>query len=156
MKIEVTPIGFVKSTRQIPVDDDWDQESVLIELNNVEFDAEALTGLLDFSHVEVIFYMDQVDPTKIENSARHTLNNTGWPKVGIFAQRGTNRTNQIGTTICRVLAVEGQNLHLEGLDAVNGTPVLDIKPWVHEFGPRGRLFQPGWITELMKGYWKLT
>ena len=156
MKIEVTPIGFVKSTRQIPIDDDWDKESVFIELNNVEFDAEALTGLLDFSHVEVIFYMDQVDPTKIENSARHPRNNTGWPKVGIFAQRGKNRPNQIGTTRCRVLAVEGRNLHLEGLDAVNGTPVLDIKPWVHEFGPRGRLFQPGWITELMKGYWKLT
>ncbi len=91
MKIELTPIGFVKSTRQIPIDDDWDKESVFIELNKVEFDAEALTGLLDFSHVEVIFYMDQVDPTKIENSARHPRNNSEWPKVGIFAQSGNFR-----------------------------------------------------------------
>jgi tRNA (adenine37-N6)-methyltransferase len=49
--------------------------------------------------------------------------------------------------------VEGSALHLEGLDAVEGTPVLDIKPWVAEFAPRGAIFQPAWITELMKSYW---
>ncbi|MGZ3782623.1 MAG: SAM-dependent methyltransferase, partial [Pseudobdellovibrionaceae bacterium] len=111
-------------------------------------------GLLDFSHVEVIFYMDQVDPSKIEKTVRHPRNNAQWPKIGIFAQRGKNRPNQIGTTICRVVKVDGRTLHLEGLDAVDGTPVLDIKPWVTEFAPRGDVFQPKWISELMQGYWK--
>ena len=60
---------------------------------------------------------------------------------------------QIGTTICRVKKLDGSKLYLEGLDAVDGTPVLDIKPWVKEFAPRGSEFQPDWITELMKGYW---
>ncbi|MGZ3818801.1 MAG: TrmO family methyltransferase domain-containing protein, partial [Bdellovibrio sp.] len=106
-------------------------------------------------HVEIIFYMDQVDPNKIEKLARHPRNNTEWPKVGIFAQRGKNRPNQIGTTVCRILKVQGIRLYIEGLDAVDNSPVLDIKPWVTEFAPRGSVIQPEWITELMKQYWRI-
>jgi tRNA (adenine37-N6)-methyltransferase len=152
MKIELVPIGVVCSTRVIVEDDDWDREQVFIKLN-ARLSAEALNGLEDFSHVEVIFYMNQVDPAKIETGARHPRNNMEWPKVGILAQRGKNRPNQIGATICRVRRVSGDELHLEGLDAVEGTPVLDIKPWVSEFGPRGVVKEPAWIIELMRGYW---
>lgn len=152
--MRMSPIGWVRSTRQQVEDDNWDAESVRVELDTNEFSEEAFAGLADFSHVEVIFYMDQVDASKIERTARHPRNNTEWPKVGIFAQRGKNRPNQIGTTICKILKVEGSKLHLEGLDAVDGTPVLDVKPWVIEFAPRGVIFQPKWITELMKGYWR--
>lgn len=149
----MTPVGVVNSSRKKIEDDNWDSETVFIQLNEAEFSGEALMGLSDFSHVEVLFYMDQVDPAKVEKTARHPRNNLDWPKVGIFAQRGKNRPNQIGTTICRILKVENSKLHLEGLDAVHGTPVLDIKPWVQEFAPRGKVFQPEWITELMKQYW---
>ena len=97
--------------------------------------------------------MDKVDPRKVEKNARHSRNNADWPRVGIFAQRGKNRPNQIGTTICRISKIEGRTVYLEGLDAVDGTPVLDIKPWVAEFAPRGSIFQPNWITELMQTYW---
>jgi tRNA-Thr(GGU) m(6)t(6)A37 methyltransferase TsaA len=148
------PIGVVKSTREVVEDDDWDIEESKIILDSAEFSKEALMGISDFSHVEIIFYMNQVDPSKIEKHARHPRNNTDFPKVGIFAQRGKNRPNQIGTTICRVLKVEDTILHVHGLDAVDGTPVLDIKPWVEEFAPRGKTNQPRWITELMTGYWK--
>jgi len=151
--IHLTPIGVVRSTRTEVTDDDWDRETVHIELDPSRFSEEALMGLGDFSHVEVIFHMDQVDPAKIETGARHPRNNADWPKVGIFAQRGKNRPNQIGTTFCRVLKVEGRKLYVGGLDAVDGSPVLDIKPWVIEFAPRGTVTQPVWITELMKGYW---
>lgn len=98
--------------------------------------------------------MDQVDPGKTEKTARHPRNNPDWPKVGIFAQRGKNRPNQVGTSVCKIVKVDGLLLHLEGLDAVDGTPVLDIKPWVQEFAPRGSVFQPLWITELMSRYWR--
>ncbi|MGZ3695155.1 MAG: SAM-dependent methyltransferase, partial [Bdellovibrionota bacterium] len=140
-------------TRSVVSDDNWDTETVSIELDSLEFSAEALAGISDFSHVEILFYMDQVDAAKIERGARHPRNNPAWPLVGIFAQRGKNRPNQIGSTICRVARVEGLSLFLEGLDAVDGTPVLDIKPWASEFAPRGPVFQPVWISELMRGYW---
>ena len=147
-------IGTVRSTRKEIQDDHWDQETAFIELDESLFTNEALMGLSEFSHVEILFHMDRVDPSKIEKTARHPRNNLSWPKIGIFAQRGKNRPNQIGTTICKIVKVEGLKLHLEGLDAVDETPVLDIKPWVNEFAPRGDVFQPLWITELMKEYWR--
>jgi len=152
--ISLKAIGVVRSTRNKVEDDNWDAEKASVELDASQFGEEALTGLSEFSHVEIIFYMNQVESPRIESGARHPRNNMNWPAVGIFAQRGKNRPNQIGTTICRIVSVEGRSLSLEGLDAVDGTPVLDIKPWVMEFAPRGVVFQPKWISELMHGYWR--
>ena len=152
MTIELAPIGTVRSTRDAALDDDWDRETVCVELD-ARFSSDALAGLDSFSHVEVLFHMDRVDRSKIESGARHPRNNRDWPLVGIFAQRGKNRPNQIGATVCRVLRIEGMRLFVEGLDAVDGTPVLDLKPWVKEFGPRGATKQPAWMDELMKEYW---
>jgi tRNA (Thr-GGU) A37 N-methylase/ribosomal protein S18 acetylase RimI-like enzyme len=146
-------IGKVVSNRKEAIDDDWDSVESYVLLDGEQFSPEALLGLDSFSHAEVIFYMNQVDISKIENSSRHPRNNTEWPKVGIFAQRGKNRPNQIASTICRVKGVDGLRLYLEGLDAVDGTPVVDIKPWVKEFGPRGIVSQPIWMNELMIDYW---
>lgn len=152
--IAMAPVGVVRSTRTKASDDNWDVERVRVELDPAQFSADALAGLADFSHVEIVFFMDRVDPRTVEKAARHPRNNVDWPKVGIFAQRGRNRPNQIGVTICKILSVEGLSVHVEGLDAIDGTPVLDLKPWVAEFGPRGAVRQPGWISELMRGYWR--
>lgn len=152
MTIKLQSIGKVVSTRSEIKDDDWDKEEVYILLEE-DFSEEAFYGLEDFSHVEVIFFMNQVKSEKVVKTARHPRGRLDWPKIGIFAQRGKNRPNQIGLTICRVRRVQGKKLYLEGLDAVDGTPVLDIKPWVQEFAPRGQRKQPAWISELMKRYW---
>jgi tRNA (adenine37-N6)-methyltransferase len=154
LSITMTPIGLVRSSRCAMADDDWDRETVHIEIDPERLSADALKGLDAFSHVEVLFHMNQVEPAKIETGARHPRNNLDWPKIGILAQRGKNRLNQIGVTVCRVLRVDGTRLYVEGLDAIDGSPVLDVKPWVREFGPRGEVKQPAWITELMKGYWR--
>ena len=151
--ISVKPIGIIRSTRKEVVDDHWLKEESYIELAN-DYPSDSLAGITDFSHVEILFYMNHVDPQKIETSARHPRNNTNWPKVGIFAQRGKNRPNQIGLTICDVVKVEGRKLFVRGLDAVDGSPVLDIKPWMKEFGPRGTVRQPEWSSELMQEYWE--
>jgi len=153
MQIHLNSIGTVYSTRSEVKDYFWDKEEIYIELEK-EYSAESLMGLDDFSHVEVIFYMDQVKAERIVTDARHPRNREDWPKVGIFSQRGKNRPNQLGLTICEIKKVEANKLYLIGLDAVNGTKVLDIKPWVDEFGPRGETKQPSWIKELMQKYWK--
>lgn len=149
----VHPVGWVRSTRSQPADDRWDEEQAWIELDGDSFSEEALRGLEDFSHIEVLFLMDQVDPSDVERGSRHPRGRTDWPKVGVFAQRAKNRPNRIGATICRILEIQPLRLRLEGLDAVEGTPVLDIKPWMEEFGPRGQVRQPTWSRELMRGYW---
>lgn len=151
--IVMHPIGVVRSTRAAPTDDSWDAETARIELDTDRFGPDALRGLDAFSHVEVVFVFDRVDEAGVQTGARHPRGNTAWPSVGIFAQRGRNRPNRLGVTICRLLRVEGTVLHLAGLDAIEGTPVLDIKPWIAGFGPRGAVREPDWARELMRDYW---
>jgi tRNA-Thr(GGU) m(6)t(6)A37 methyltransferase TsaA len=152
MKAQVEAIGFVDATREHAEDDFWGDEQACITLSS-EFSAEALQGLAEFSHVEVLFLFHGVDPTKIVKGARHPRNNKAWPAVGIFAQRGKNRPNRIGSTICRVVRVDGNKLFVAELDAIRGTPVLDIKPVMAEFLPRQEVRQPAWSHELMREYW---
>lgn len=153
VEFSMHPIGFVRAARSEAEDDFWGATTATIEL--VEgFDPECLSGIESFSHVEIIFVFDRVAPERIVTGARHPRNRSDWPRVGIFAQRGKNRPNRIGTTIARVLRVEGTRLVVSELDAIDGTPVLDIKPVMHEFLPREPVTQPAWVTELMQDYWK--
>ena len=150
--IPIVPIGTVHSTRAIPTDADWDLEPTLIRLSD-EFDESALWGLDSFSHIEVVYVFDRVDADNVEVGARRPRGNPDWPSVGIFAQRAKNRPNRLGVTTCALLGVSGREIAVRGLDAIDGTPVLDIKPYMNEFGPRGPVRQPEWATELMKRYW---
>ncbi|MFN8040659.1 MAG: tRNA (N6-threonylcarbamoyladenosine(37)-N6)-methyltransferase TrmO [Acidimicrobiales bacterium] len=145
------PIGVVRSTRAEAVDDAWDDETSSIELVP-PFDERALLGLDAFSHCLVVyaFHLASWDPSRM---SRHPRGNPDWPEVGIFAQRAKDRPNRLGVTTCRVLSVDGATLRVAGLDAIDGTPVVDIKPHMVEFGPRGEVAQPAWATELMAGYW---
>lgn len=151
--IQLVPIGVVRSTRTVPIDDGWDAIEAYIELNSERFTEEALAGLEGFSHAEIIFHMNRVEENEITHGKRHPRNNPNWPEVGIFAHRAKLRPNRIGATVCRILRVSGLRVYLEGLDAIDGTPVLDLKPWFAEMGPRGQVFQPKWAGELMRGYW---
>lgn len=153
MDFTVTPIGHVRGGRREAIDDEWGSERAGIELDEERFDQTALAGLGDFSHIEVLFVFDKVKPERIETGARHPRNRCDWPLVGIFAQRGKNRPNRIGLTTCRIISVDGTRIEVEGLDAIDGTPILDIKPVMREFLPRGELRQPEWVRELMQGYW---
>lgn len=151
--VTLTPIGVVRSPRVEVRDDDWGDVVSTIELDAERFGPEALAGLDAFSHVEVLFHMNQIADSDVERGARHPRGRRDWPVVGIFAQRAKWRPNRIGATICRVAGVDGLRLTVEGLDAIDGTPVLDVKPFMMEFAPRGDVRQPDWATELMSGYW---
>jgi tRNA-Thr(GGU) m(6)t(6)A37 methyltransferase TsaA len=149
----VRPIGYVSSTRAARLDDDWGDVESVIRLDSDRFTAEALEGLDEFSHIDVIFLFDQFDEAKVSVGARHPRGNEAWPKVGIFAQRASSRPNRLGLTTCEVFALHGLEIRVRGLDAIDGTPVLDIKPHMREFDPRSPVTQPTWSSELMAGYW---
>lgn len=152
MQMQVEAVGFVEAVRPHAEDDFWGGEEACISLSE-GFTAEALQGLSEFSHVEVLFVFHEVEPSRVVKGARHPRNNASWPLVGIFAQRGKNRPNRIGSTVCRVIRVEHTRLFVAELDAINGTPVLDIKPVMDEFLPRQQVRQPAWSHELMHDYW---
>jgi tRNA-Thr(GGU) m(6)t(6)A37 methyltransferase TsaA len=149
----MTPIGVVRTGRADVEDDGWGDVVSSIELDGNVLEPDATDGLEDFSHIEVFFVFDRVDPRSVCTGARHPRGRTDWPKVGILAQRAKDRPNRLGATTCRLEAVDGLTLRVRGLDAVAGTPVLDIKPYMQGFAPRGAVEDPPWATELMAGYW---
>jgi tRNA (adenine37-N6)-methyltransferase len=152
MKIELHPVGFVSNTRKAIRDDEWGD--VVSEITLTEgFTPDALLGLDTFSHAEIVFYFDKADPGKINKGARHPRDNKDWPLTGVFAQHGKDRPNHIGLCMVQVIRCEGNKLTVRGLDAIDGTPVLDIKPVMIGFLPRGDVKQPQWADELMKNYW---
>ena len=93
MKIEMEAVGYVKGSRRKAEDDFWGEEQACIALTP-EFPPDALQGLTEFSHVEVLFFFHEIEPSAIVTSRRHPRNNLEWPAVGIFAQRGRNRPNR--------------------------------------------------------------
>ena len=153
MALTVQPIGRVVGGRTEIEDDDWGGVTARIQLDLDVVDAEATLGLDDFSHLEVVFVFDQVDPDGVCRGARHPRGRTDWPLVGILGQRAKDRPNRIGLTTCEVRAVGPGWIDVAGLDAVDGTPVLDVKPHMAGFAPRGEVREPAWAQELMAGYW---
>jgi tRNA (Thr-GGU) A37 N-methylase len=151
--IVLNTIGHVIGGRSEPIDDAWDAVIARIELDPAQFSPDAAVSLDSFSHVEVIFHFDKVPADRVNTGARRPRGNREWPLVGIFAQRGKDRPNRIGVTMCRLLSVDGLTLIVRGLDAIDGTPVLDIKPVMKGFLPRGEIREPEWARDLMREYW---
>jgi tRNA (Thr-GGU) A37 N-methylase len=149
----VTPIAHVRGGRAEAIDDDWGAVEADIVLDAAQLGPDAARGLDAFSHVTVVFVFDRIDPAAVERNARHPRGRKDWPLVGILGQRGSPRPNRIGITTCALLGVAGMVLRVCGLDAIDGTPVLDIKPHMTGFDPRGPIREPDWAAEIMRGYW---
>jgi tRNA-Thr(GGU) m(6)t(6)A37 methyltransferase TsaA len=151
MNIHSTPIGTVRNARLTPIDDNW--EAIISEIELAEhIPTEAFYHIADFSHLEIIYYFNQVLTIDML-FAGHPRGNLNYPKVGIFAQRKRDRPNAIGLCTVELLAHQGRIIQVKYLDAINGTPVLDIKPVFKEFQPKGKIIQPDWVNDLMKNYW---
>lgn len=152
--ITLTPVGTVHSPIREPHDEVFGGLTARIELDPARFVPDSLKGLDEFSHVEVFFYFHQLDESKVVYTTRHPRNRADWPEVGIFAQRARMRPSRIGSTVCRLVSIEGLTISVEDLDAIDGTPVLDIKPWMSVMGPRGPVREPAWARELSTTYWR--
>jgi tRNA-Thr(GGU) m(6)t(6)A37 methyltransferase TsaA len=153
MKFEIRSIATVLNSRSAVSDDFWGDIISEIKLDD-DIPEDALAGIEDFSHAEIIFVFDKALSSTPVLGSEHPRENKAWPKVGIFAQRKKNRPNFIGTTICEIIKKEGRSLFVKKMDAIDGTPVIDIKPVMKEFLPQSGIKQPSWSIELMKDYWK--
>ena len=151
-QIVLTPIGTVVGGRSEPIDDYWAGVRADIVIDD-RFGADAVAGLEAFSHLDVVYFFHLVGEADITTGARHPRGNKEWPRVGIFAQRAKARPNRIGVSTCELVSVDGLTLHVAGLDAIDGTPVLDVKPHLETMGARGPVREPNWSAELMRDYW---
>ncbi|TQF04383.1 SAM-dependent methyltransferase [Kitasatospora acidiphila] len=149
---EVEALGHVVGGRTEPTDDFWGGTRAIIRLDDSLFTPDATKGLEDFSHLEIVFRFHLTDPTDLNLGARRPRDNPDWPEVGIFGHRNMRRLNWLGVSRCRLLKVDGLDLHVEDLDAVDGTPVLEVKPWFSEMGPRGEHRQAEWTTVMLRDY----
>lgn len=148
--MELRPVGFVKSPVTEPVDDNWG--GVVSRIHLTKPWARGLKGLGEFSHAVVIFHMHRATHNPQTDLVRRPRGRADMPKVGIFAQRAKHRPNPVGITAVRLLGIRGSTLTVQGLDAIDGTPVLDIKPYVSEFDRVARPRVPAWMKKLLKGY----
>ncbi len=153
-EIILRPIGVVRCPRTDTRDDDWGLVESTITLDAGRFTPDVLLGLDAFSHLEIVYFFHLVQEEQIHLGARHPRNRKDWPRVGIFAQRAKARPNRLGVSRCALTGVEGLTLRVRGLDAIDGSPVLDIKPYFDEFGPRGEVVQPQWSEEIMENYYR--
>lgn len=148
--MNIEPIGTVKSPVEETVDEGWGQ--VISEIHLDEAFAPGLKNIDDWSHVVVIFYMHEVQFQPEKHLVRRPRNRDDMPEVGIFAQRSRYHPNSIGITAVRVREVKDNVLIVQGLDAIDGTPVLDIKPYAPIYDGVYEPLVPLWFIRLMQGY----
>jgi tRNA-Thr(GGU) m(6)t(6)A37 methyltransferase TsaA len=124
-KIELRPIGFVKTKA---VGKEVKRRTHISTIILSEDLTEALDGIDEFSHVFIIFFLDEAKSEEKKLKA-YPRGRTDMPLLGVFATRIANRPNPIGLALVELLKIEDNILTVRGLDAYNGTPVLDIKPF---------------------------
>ncbi len=144
------PIGEVKSPVKDPVDEGWGTiESLILVEEELR---EGLRGLADFSHVLVVSLLHGAHFEPERHLVRRPRGLADMPEIGIFAQRAKDRPNPIGVTVCPIVQVNADGVVVTGLDAIDGTPILDLKPYfpVFDTAPNARV--PEWVDRLMAGY----
>ena len=141
--ITLKAIGIVRSGITQPTKRDC--EKVISDIVIDSTLTEALDNLDGFSHIVVLYWMHQAMsgevPLKIHPRGKQEL-----PLLGLFATRTPNRPNRIGIATVRLLERQGNILRVEGLDAIDGTPVIDIKPYIPGNDSVTNAKVPPWIT----------
>ena len=149
--IEIIPLGVVVGGRLENVDDGWGDVEARIAMGDHVPDG-ALAGLEAFSHLEVVVLLDQATDPGGTETRRHPRGIEDLPLVGVLAQRHKDRLGRIGLSRCELVAVDQRSVTVRGLDAIAGTPVIDLKPWFTAFGPRGQVREPDWVSVVTRDY----
>lgn len=145
------PIGRVCNDRDTMSTGNWADVESRIELEPVF--AKGLAGLGEFSHVVVVFHLDRIPPFEpAKQIARNPRGMEDLAPVGVFAQRTKFRPNPIGVTAVTLVSVSDNSITVRGLDALDGTPVLDIKPYIAAFERKDDIRMPAWVDRMMSGY----
>ena len=147
--MECVIIGEVKSSVTEAVDMNWGE--VVSEIVLKPEYAPGLLGLEDFSHAMILTFLHEAKYDPDVHLRRHPQENTDNPLLGIFAQRARHRPNRIGVTACEIVEVTENSVKVRALDAIDRTPVIDVKPYVPVYDRKDASI-PEWMENMMKGY----
>jgi tRNA-Thr(GGU) m(6)t(6)A37 methyltransferase TsaA len=143
-------IGVVYNAVKEPIDEGWGRVESEIVLD--ETFADGLDGIETFSHLLILYWMHRAAEAEPVRMRRRPQGRAEMPEVGIFAQRARHRPNPIGVTAVQLLHRDKNRLVVRGLDAINGTPVVDVKPYVPAYDAVDSPRVPAWINQLMERY----
>jgi len=143
-------IGIVRNKVKQPPKTHHSWEKIVSELVLDNDLTEALDGLEEFSHLIVLFWMHNINPTNKIQAKIHPKRNQKLPLVGFFATRSPNRPNPLGKATVRLLKRQGNTLTVQGLDAIDGTPIVDIKPYIPGYDSVTDARTPTWINQTNK------
>ena len=141
-----SPIGMVRNAVKEPQMGGWESVDSRI---TVRWElADALDGIEGYSHVIVLFWIHRVPEEERGATRIHPMGDLALPLLGIFATRTQLRPNPIGVSVVPLLARKGNVLRVRGLDAIDGTPVLDIKPYIPHYDSVPQATIPAWASEV--------
>ena len=149
--MEITPIGTIHSPVTEVAEEHWGD--VVSEIHVDDLYAEGLRGIEDWSHVMVVYSMHEARFDLENDMVRRPRDRQDMPELGVFARRSAHRPNGIGVTAVEVVSVEGNILTVRRLDAIDGTPVLDIKPYAPVYDSVYEPLIPVWFIRLMQDYY---
>jgi tRNA-Thr(GGU) m(6)t(6)A37 methyltransferase TsaA len=150
IELQLKPVGFISSPVTEQTDENWG--GVISRICLQPEYIGALSGLEDFSHAMIITYLHQAKYEKEKHLQRRPRGLESMPKVGIFSQRAKDRPNAIGVTTVKIITVGSDFIEVQGLDAINGTPVLDVKPYYPQYDKIDSPKTPEWVGRLMEKY----
>lgn len=150
MKIEFNSIGIVSNLVENKKDTSWGNDVSQIVID--ERYEDGLIGLSEFSHLIVVYYLDKAKFDMKKHLIRRPQNREDMPMVGILSQRAKDRPNPIGITSVKIVAVNKNIITVKGLDAIDNTPILDIKPYYPMYDCKENAIVPEWVERLMENY----
>ena len=147
--ITFSPIGVIRNRISQPVPHGWENTTSYILLYPDL--ADTLLGLDSYSHLLVLFWMHQIPENILGSKLRlHPMDNTQLPLQGILATRSQMRSNPIGVTVVPLLGIKDTVIRVRGLDAIDGTPVIDIKPYIPHYDAMSEARVPGWVEGICR------
>lgn len=154
-EIVFKPIGFVVSKFKKPKDivfvcEKGTKAKIKSKIIIYKEFEKGLRGLEKFSHIWIIYFLNKINTTEmITYPGPPSIQNL--PKVGIFASRSQYRPNPIALKLVKLMKIEENKLHVQGLDAIDGSPVLDIKPYIPSFDKPEKVKIANWYSWLEQG-----
>lgn len=142
--IKLKPLGRAKNSAQKPMLPGW--KDIVTEIVIDEKYAQGLDGIENYSHIVVVYWMDKEAECHLKH---HPQGRDDVPYVGIFACRCPQRPNRIAISTVRLLSREENRLRVTGLDIVNGTPIVDIKPYTPQYDTVENVRVPQWVDKLV-------
>ena len=143
MEVKLKTIGFVKNQEKQHFGD-WSK--IVTSLVIDEQYKDALKGLEDYSHLIVVYWMHKVKTCDIRHVPQGKVGEV--PEVGIFACRCPQRPNPIGVSTVELLGIKDNIITVKGLDTIENTPILDIKPYTPQYDAASNVKVPDWVGKL--------